>query len=147
MKDLFILYIALIIAFLWGTQPICHKYLEKDIDFLSLFIITWIFSTIIIFIVFILNFDKVYTTFINIKNRDIFIIIIIAFSIIISKYLYFKIIYNDNKTIFSSICYLAPLFTLIFAYFLLNENITTQQIIGVIFIILGSIIITSNIEY
>lgn len=147
MKDLFILYIALIIAFLWGTQPICHKYLEKDIDFLSLFIITWIFSTIIIFIVFILNFDKVYTTFINIKNRDIFIIIIIAFSIIISKYLYFKIIYNDNKTIFSSICYLAPLFTLIFAYFLLNENITIQQIIGVILIILGSIIITSNIKY
>lgn len=147
MKDLFILYIALIIAFLWGTQPICHKYLEKDIDFLSLFIITWIFSTIIIFIVFILNFDKVYTTFINIKNRDIFIIVIIAFSIIISKYLYFKIIYNDNKTIFVSICYLAPLFTLIFAYFLLNENITIQQIIGVILIILGSIIITSNIKY
>jgi uncharacterized membrane protein len=142
MKDLFILYIALLIAFLWGIQPICHKYLEKDIDFLSLFIITWIFSTIIIIVIFILHFDKVYKTFINITNKDIFIIIIIAFTIIISKYLYFKIVYNYDVTVFSSLCYSSPLFTLILAYFLLNENISMQQTIGIFLILFGSILLT-----
>lgn len=142
MKDLFILYIALLIAFLWGIQPICHKYLEKDIDFLSLFIITWIFSTIIILVIFILHFDKVYKTFINITNKDIFIIIIIAFTIIISKYLYFKIVYNYDVTVFSSLCYSSPFFTLILAYFLLNENINNQQVIGIFLILFGSILLT-----
>jgi len=146
MKELFILFIALLIAFLWGIQPICHKYLEKDIDFLSLFIITWIFSTIIIFIIFITHFDNVYTTFRKITNKDIFIIFVIALTIIISKFLYFKIIYNYDVTIFSSICYSSPLFTLILAYFLLNENINLQQIIGILSILLGSILLTVNIN-
>jgi drug/metabolite transporter (DMT)-like permease len=146
MKDLFILYIALLIAFLWGIQPICHKYLEKDIDFLSLFIITWIFSTIIIIVIFFIHFDKVYKTFINITNKDIFIIIIIAITIIISKYLYFNIVYNYDVTIFSSLCYSAPLFTLIIAYFLLNENISNQQIIGIFSILFGSILLMEKIK-
>jgi hypothetical protein len=146
MKDLFILYIALLIAFLWGIQPICHKYLEKDIDFLSLFVITWIFSTIIIIVIFFIHFDKVYKTFINITNKDIFIIIIIAITIIISKYLYFNIVYNYDVTIFSSLCYSAPLFTLIIAYFLLNENISNQQIIGIFSILFGSILLMEKLK-
>uniref|UniRef100_A0A6C0J0B7 EamA domain-containing protein n=1 Tax=viral metagenome TaxID=1070528 RepID=A0A6C0J0B7_9ZZZZ len=146
MEKIFILFITLFIAFLWGIQPICHRYLEKDIDFMSLFIITWIFSTIIIIIIYIWHYDKVYSTFINIKNKDIYIIIIIAFTIIISKYLYFNIIYNYNITIFSSICYSSPLFTLILAYFLLNENINLQQIIGIILILFGSLLLTLNLK-
>lgn len=134
--------LCIFVAFLWSLHPICHKILKNNIDAFYIFILIWLFTSI--FMIFIIIYYKkhVYHNIINLTKYEIFILLFLGIISVLSNFIYFYVIKNDNAYIVSALTYSSPIFTIMIAYLLLNDIITFNAIIGIIFIIIGAIILS-----
>jgi uncharacterized membrane protein len=136
--------LCIFVAFLWSLQPILHKMLKKNIDVFILFILVWIFTSL--FMIFFLFYYKnhIYENIINLTKFEILIFINIGLMCVLANYLYFNIIKIEDSYIVSAIIYSSPLFTILVAYLLLQENISISSVIGILLIFIGTIILSFN---
>ena len=132
--------LALFIAFLWGIQPVIHKYLLKKINSITIMVIST--TVYLLAILFKVSFSQTYTLFINdirkLSPIDYLIIITTAlFTVFLANMIYYSILKDNETSIVVSLMYSAPIFTLLLSYLFLNERLEPIGIIGIILIFLG----------
>ena len=131
-------FILCISGVLWGFFDLLRK---LCLEFLSTTQIVYIIllSQLIIF------FFSLYFSNLNISNFNYFILLlIISLLNIISLYLFLKAIKNEQISLCIPLLSYSPLFSLLFSKFLLEENLTTIQYIGIFIIFFGSFILFSK---
>lgn len=137
--------VALFVAFLWGLSPIIHKHILINVDPKVIMVVSAIFYTASVAI-----FSAYYWKFLSkeAQKLDLKTIILIAFTSIITAFLanliYFYILKEHDSYIVSALIYSSPIFTLVLAYYLLKEKITFYGCIGVLFIVVGVVLISMN---
>lgn len=137
-------FLCIFIAFLWGLHPIFHKFLQKKLDVIIIFIMVWL-TTSLFMIFFIIYHNKhIYHNITTITRYEIVIFCIIGIITVIANYLYFKTIKEVDSYIVAALTYSSPLFTVIIAYFLLKEDVTFSSLVGIMFIIFGSVLLCYN---
>jgi drug/metabolite transporter (DMT)-like permease len=142
---MYVILIALFVAFLWAFQIIIHKTLLKNINFKVIMIVGSIFYFLCMCIFTLYYWNIVKHT---IYTLDVKSIILIGFASICTAFLanllYLYILKDTKSYIVSALIYCSPIFTLLLAYFYLKEQITITGLIGVLFIIIGVIFISLN---
>jgi len=140
--DKFGIVIAIFISILWGLNPILIKHIFKDVDLIMYLFYSNIFYFLcsLIFSLYYWNHIK---TNIKIKSRSLFYIAInMIILVFITNLLYAYILdIHSKSSIISAVVYSAPLYSLIFAYFILNEKLSAYSIFGIFFIVTGLILI------
>jgi transporter family protein len=136
--------LCIFVAFLWSLQPILHKMLKKNIDVFILFILVWIFTSLFMIIFLFYYKNHIYENIINLTKFELLIFISIGIMCVLANYLYFNIIKIEDSYIVSAITYSSPVFTILVAYLLLQENISISSIIGILLIVVGAVILSFN---
>lgn len=133
----------LIVNILWGIGPIFDKVILKEINILTLMLLSSFIYLLILLIISIKYKNVIKNDIKNIKNKNrIYIIIIISvIFLLLGNYGYLKIIETDNASIAAIVTSLYPIITLIMGYNYLNENLTLEEFIGFILILMGIIFI------
>lgn len=139
--------IALCVSFLWGIQPIIHKYLLNKFSFVSImFISTLIYSWLVITLA-LTRHKEIYSDWLAMTPMDIGILIMLPiFTVFLANILYYNVLKNHESSIISALIYSSPVFTLIIAYLFLKERLDIYGLSGVFAIILGVILIAMNNE-
>ena len=136
---------SLFIAFLWGIQPVIHKYILKSIDPKTIIILNTVFysfCSIGFAIKYWRSVKKDWKKLTPIKLMWIGIAAII--SGFVANLIYLFVLKKHQSYLVSALIYAAPAFTLLLAYFLLKEDISVIGFIGVIMVIIGTICIALN---
>lgn len=130
--------VALIIAFLWGVQPLIQKTLLNELSTHSVLLISNIIFTLCL-----LAYSIVYKKIIiqdvqkiNSKHWRL-----LLFSAIICSFftsiIYYDLIKNYNSSIVMALTYSAPVFTVFFGQFLLKESLSANAKIGICITVAG----------
>lgn len=134
--------IALFVAFLWGVQPIIHKYVIKTIDPKTIMVVGGVFYTACLALYGLYHRRTIQQ---DAGNLSATLILVIGMTSILTAFfanlLYFHIIKKHESYVVSALIYCSPIFTLLLAYFVLHERVTTIGTIGVAFIIAGVVLI------
>jgi drug/metabolite transporter (DMT)-like permease len=138
---------ALCVSFLWGIQPIIHKYLLNKIGYVTImFISTLIYSGLVITLA-LTRHKEIYSDWLVMTPMDIGILILLPiFTVFLANILYYNVLKNHESSIISALIYSSPVFTLIIAYLFLKERLDIYGLSGVCAIILGVILIAMNNE-
>jgi transporter family protein len=129
---------AFIVAIIWGITPIIYKSILNDLSYHTVlifsaltFFIASIFYTIIYY--------KEISNDIKIYPHKLLYIALYAFiGLFIANILYhYAIKHTDNIAIIITITSIYPLITLILSYYILYEDISAHNIIGILLIIIG----------
>ena len=129
---------AFIVAIIWGISPIIYKSILNDLSYHTVLI----FSALTFFIA------SIFYTFIYYKeisldiklypHKLIYIALYAFIGLFIANILYhYAIKHNDNIAIITTITALYPLITLVLSYYILYEDISAHNIIGILLIIIG----------
>jgi drug/metabolite transporter (DMT)-like permease len=137
--------IALCVSFLWGTQPVIHKYLLNKFGFITImFISTLIYFGLVITLA-LSRHKEIYRDWLIMTPTDIGILILLPiFTVFLANILYYNILKTHESSIISALIYSSPVFTLIIAYLFLKERLDIYGLSGVCAIILGVILIAMN---
>jgi drug/metabolite transporter (DMT)-like permease len=132
--------LSLVIAFLWGIQPVIHKYLLKRVNAITIMLISSIVYLLALLIT--LSFSQIYNIFKvdigKLTTRDFLIIILTSvFTVFLANMIYYYILKDNETSIIVSLIYSAPVFTLLLSYLFLKEKIEPLGIIGICLIISG----------
>ena len=137
--------IALFISFCWGLLPVIHKHVLTHLHPITIITFSAIIYTFLIIIYSTSNKRIIIKDIKNITYTDALILIFSAsVATFAANVLYYNILKNHESSTISALIYSSPIFTLILAYFFLNERINTMGIIGILFIIVGVICIAMN---
>lgn len=140
-----IIFLAILISFLWGIQPVINKYLLERMDGITIMFITSIIYTICLLITGVFNYEIIIKDINNMNTNDyMWIIIITFFCIFVTNIIYYYILKDNKTSVISTLICISPIFTLIVAYFYINEQINIYAIIGILLTIIGVILILNN---
>lgn len=138
---------ALIIAFLWGSAPILHKFMfnTKPISPETIVVVGGAVYFLCIVLYFLYH-RKLVITEMQVVDRNT--VMILLFNALVAgffaNYLYYHIIKRYPGHMVSALIYSAPFFTLILAYTFLQEDITPLSFVGVMMIVSGVCLLTFN---
>ena len=137
--------VALVISACWGLQPVIHKYVLKTLDPVVVMTISSAayFVCMLGFVAY--NWKRINVGIKNVTPR--LLAIIVATSVLtafLANLLYFYILKDHASYVTSALIYSSPFFTLLIAYFFLNEHITLYGLIGAILIVTGVVFIAVN---
>jgi uncharacterized membrane protein len=142
----YILY-ALLISFLWGIQPIIHKYLLQKINGITILVLSSFVYFIASFLIsFITKNHNIIIKDLKIMNRKDYMIIIFTtfFTVFLANIIYYYILKRHQTSFISSLINSAPIFTLIVSYLFLKENIEPIGVIGILLMTLGVFCVSFN---
>jgi drug/metabolite transporter (DMT)-like permease len=146
MDPIYIFY-SVIVSFLWGIAAIIHKIFLKNISDITFMCMSGIFYFLIL-IFYIAYHNKIIQS--DLKKMDantyLWIFLAVFFGLFISNALYFYVLKYNEPSIVVAITFSCPLFTLLGAYFILNERIHTYGLLGVLSIVLGIVLVSLNKE-
>ena len=139
------IFLALIISFLWGIQPVFYKHLLKKFDRITIMLFSSIIYFLCVTIFSIINKKKILSDIHKFTFNDIFILVGVSiFTIFVTNMIYYYILKNHKSSIISALIYSSPIFTLIISYLYLNERLDKNGFLGIISIIIGVILISQN---
>jgi drug/metabolite transporter (DMT)-like permease len=143
----FYIILALVISFLWGMQPVLHKYLLNKINGSTIMLLSSFIYFIAVFITFFLtkNQSIVIKDFKKMNGKDLTVIICTSlFTIFFTNVIYFYILKDHESSIISALIYSSPVFTLIVSYLFLSEKLEAIGVIGILLVLAGVICISLN---
>lgn len=134
---------AMLVSFLWGLSPIAYKHVLEYIDPMTLIAIQGTLYGIA-FILFVIFFRKDLKHKLNTVTKKVMTIMFFAviFTMIIPMVIFFYLLQKHESYIITALTYSSPIFTLILAYLLLNENITPVGVFGVFLVVLGVVFVS-----
>lgn len=136
--------LASIVALLWGITPIIHRMVLKHVTHYTVMFISAI-------VYFIFTMLYVYYNGYNDLMKDLhlyksyipYLVLASFMGMFLAYMLYYQALkYTDNVNIVNIITALYPLITLILAYFILNETLTSYHLLGFLFIIFGIVLLS-----
>jgi drug/metabolite transporter (DMT)-like permease len=145
--ELIYIFYAVCVSFLWGIADIIHKIFLKNISDITFMCMSGVIYFLIL-VLYISYHNKIIQN--DLKKIDantyFWIFISVFFGLFISNALYFYVLKYNDPSIVVAITFSCPLFTLLGAYFILNERIHTYGLLGVLSIVLGIILVSLNKE-
>lgn len=139
--------LGLLVSFLWALNAVTVKYILGYVDLYFLLVVNGIMFSIGFFIIGIVYYDKVKTGFKKLNTR-IFILILlnVVFLLLLPNTLFMYLMNNYKTSLVTALTYSCPLFGVLLAYLLINENINTKACLGVAAIVFGVIMIALSHE-
>lgn len=132
--------IAFVVACIWGLNPIFEKLSLRDASPFTVITIRFLFTTVCLSII-ALSTDRV-GEIISVDRRSLFWILLSGFSGgLIGLFLFFVALKQDDASRVVPIVATFPMFTAFYAYLFLNENITPQRMLGIVFVVIGAVLI------
>ena len=136
-------------AFFWGLSSIFDKLCLNTFTPIMIFIVGGMVYSIIAIGLFIYHRHEIkhyFYDYIKYKNAWIYAILAGICVYGIANLIYYHVLHNTNNTnIVIAISYSAPIFTLILSLIILKkENYSLASIIGVLFVIIGTVIVCLN---
>ena len=130
---------------LWGIGYVINQVLMRTLSSIEIIVIES-FVILMVFVPWLLISGNMKATFLKLTDMKIFFLILAGSIIYISAaILILTSIGSSNATLAAIIEASYPVFTMIFAYFLIGEvQFTLSSIIGCVFIIAGLVIVHSN---
>lgn len=137
--------IALFIALLTGLLPVVHKHLLGKYNPMSILIISAVIYSIAVIGIAYTQFENLKTDLKKITWTDSgIIVLLVLMCTFFSNILYYIVLKANNSFEVASIINAAPFFTLILAVMFLHEHIHATGLLGIIFTIVGVILISMN---
>lgn len=131
--------LALLVAFIWGINPIMEKLSLVKATPLTVLTIRFIMTSIVLTIITIYQ-GKFYELN-NLDSKTYYYIIIPAILAGVGLYIYFIALGKGESSKVVPIIATFPLFTAVYAFLILKESITTPKIIGTFLIVSGLVIL------
>lgn len=138
---------ALIIAFLWGSAPIMHKFIfnTRPISPETIVVVGGaVYAACIVF--YFLYHRKLVLSEMKVVDKST--VMMMLFNALVAgffaNYLYYHIIKRYPGHMVSALIYSAPFFTLILAYIFLQEDISAWSALGIALIVSGVLLLTTN---
>lgn len=130
--------IALIVALLWGIQPLVQKELLKNFSYHSVFMfVNIIFTTCLVIYGYVYR-EIILDDFKKLESNHIHLLL---FSAIICGFLasitYYHLLKDHKSYVITTITYTAPIFTILLSEYFLKESINPYSKIGVLFVVMG----------
>jgi transporter family protein len=134
--------LALLVAFIWGINPIMEKLSLIKATPLTVMTIRFIMTSIVLMAITFYNgkFDEIN----NLDSRTYVYILVPAILAGLGLYIYFTALGKGESSKVVPIVATFPLFTAIYAFLILKESITTPKIIGTLLIVSGLVILNWN---
>ncbi len=134
--------LALLVATIWGINPIFEKLSLVKASPLAVITIRFIFSTIILVAI---AFSGNIVEEVRTMKLMTYVWIILAGVLgAVGLYIYFVALQEDHTSKIVPIIASFPLFTALYAYIFLKEQITTERLVGIVFVVAGVILINWN---
>ena len=132
--------IAIFVACIWGLNPIFEKISLNTASPLSVITIRFVFTTCCL-LIFVLATGRFHQVFSVDKMTLFWILLSGVVGGMIGLFLYLTALKMDNASTIIPIIASFPMFTAIYAYFILKEELSLTKIIGILFVVLGAILI------
>lgn len=137
--------LALLISFLWGIQPVIHKFLLEQISCITILILGGLIFSVGIVAAAIYDRKTIYNDLKKINRKLLMVIFLTSiFCTIFTTFLYYYLLKRNNSAFISALVYSCPIFSLLAAYFYLKEEINIYGIFGIIFITCGVVLVSLN---
>jgi len=139
--------ITIFASFLWALTNHIDKFMINGIDESASSVKTLlVFSTLVAGIIFTPIWLIVSKFSVAISNLSLISVFVAAIIYTLATYFYFKALSKNDASIVVVMFQLIPVFSYILALIFFKENLTIQQIIGSIIIILSAVIISFDLE-
>jgi drug/metabolite transporter (DMT)-like permease len=130
--------LALVIALLWGSQPVLHKQLVNKYDPATIMLFSSVIYTILVMALCFRNSCKVGEDLGKLTRKDLLILVgLPVFTIFFANIIYYHVLKNHKTSVISAIIYSAPAFTLVIAYLFYKEKLSTSALLGIGAILAG----------
>lgn len=134
---------SLVIAILWSFTPILHKYVLNYNDPFIVILIGSIFYAGCTIIYACIYWKRIKTEMKNVSIKTIIILGISSiFTVFLAGILLAYLSKSNNSFSVTALTFTAPLFTTIWAYLFLHEDVSVVSFIGVVFIVFGAILLS-----
>lgn len=131
--------LALLVAFIWGINPIMEKLSLVKATPLTVMTIRFIMTSIVLTII--TFYQGKFYELNNLDSKTYYYIIIPAILAGVGLYIYFIALGKGESSQVVPIVATFPLFTAVYAFLILKESITTPKIIGTFLIVSGLVIL------
>jgi len=139
--------ITIFASFLWGITNHIDKFMINGVDDSGSSVKTLlVFSTLVAGLVFTPLWLIINRFAVSISIISLISVFLSSVIYILATYLYFKALDNNDASIVVVMFQLIPVFSYIISLILFKENLTIQQIIGSIIIILSAVIISFDFK-
>lgn len=139
--------ITIFASFLWALTNHIDKFMINGIDESASSVKTLlVFSTLVAGIIFTPIWLIVSNFSVAISNLSLISVLVAAIIYTFATYFYFTALSKNDASIVVVMFQLIPVFSYILALIFFNENLTIQQIVGSIIIILSAVIISFDFE-
>ena len=141
---MYVVLIALFVAFLWGIQPLVQKNLLKNINFKIIMIVGGMFYAGALLLFSVYNWKSVKKDMYALSTKSVAMIGITSIACaFIANLLYLYILKDHKSYVISALIYSSPLFTLLLAHAITGENINVTSICGVLLIVAGVFVLST----
>jgi len=129
---------ALFIAFLWGLQPVLLKHLLKRFSWTTVLVVVVFVQALCVAGLGLYHSSSILTELQKFGYADMGIVAVAAvLTMFASSLVYYSILQQHASSVVAALVYTAPAFTLLLAYLLLHERITTPLMVGVALVVAG----------
>ena len=136
------IFVAFIIALLFGTSPLIHRVATRSVPGYIILLVsslTYLISVSIYVLIF--HSKTLKTDMMKSKKWLVLLAATTFFGLFIANLLYMYVIkHTPNINITTTITALYPIITLLLATFLLKETLTPKGLVGFVFVCLGVVI-------
>ena len=143
--ELNIIIIAVFISLAYAIQLILYKNLLNNMNGHTMLILCSFVYVICALVLLSYNYETFKDDCYNINYIDIILILLVTiFTIFLNNMAYFHFLENADTAFVSGVINSSPFFTLLLAYLFMNETIDLYGLFGIIFIILGAVLVSNN---
>ncbi len=131
---------ALLVAFISGSHTIVQKkLLNLNLNYKTMMVINVMFFVLFGSIYAYYYRDTIFPDFKHIKTKHYIVLgLSILFATFITSILNYELLLRNDAYIVSGLTLMAPIFTVILAYFYLKEEITCKGLVGIALMLLGT---------
>ena len=141
------IFFTIFASFLWGITNHIDKFMISGVDKSGSSIKTLlVFSTLVAGFILSPIWLIANKFSVDISTISLICVLLSSFSYIVATYFYFKALEKNDASIVVVMSQLIPVFSYILELIFFKENLTLQQIIGSIVIILSAVLISLNFE-
>ena len=132
---MYIYFMGILIAILWGIRPVLQKKILNDISPETVMVIGGILYFVLICIYMSFNKDKVFNELNKINDEQKKILLMISIIGFIASILYYNALSKESSTKVVTITSIWPIFAIIFGVIILNEKFNPKLLIAIIVIL------------
>jgi uncharacterized membrane protein len=142
-----VILLSLIVALFWAINPIIIKTVLKNTSFPLILLLSNLTSFTAVILFSFLNKNNILNDWKKMETKDMYLIItntlIFGFT---ATLLYLYLLKNNDVNLIIGLTYMSPIFAIILSKYILKENVTHLSYLGILFIVIGGVLISQSIS-